>query len=330
MSKTRGKAVVQHVHSPSKLVEDLRGEIKHLELKNLGLVQENATLKMVMSSREAGWKKENKNMEGSESERLRAELETEIKQVKKESKIPEKDFRYLNACLQNQQTENEKLRRELRQQGNLNETEGSLDENMTPDVHEGYEMINMVTRERNALKEENKELMAQLKTSGLKIIQNKNKWQARYEDLEFHLRRELAESRNSSMKIKQLERLVKHTEVTWAAKNKAVLSKASRMEEDIILQKDQVIASVTSRNMALEDGSRELMAKLLAMENEILQSKTEWQTKVNDLEDSLRHGQAEMEASFKIIKKLEKRVKDTKDIWTTKQEDSPNKKRKME
>ena len=188
-------------------------------------------------------------------------------------------------------------------------------EYMSPKVHKDERVIDRVRRERDELDERNKELTDQLKASQLKTVE----WPARYEDLEFHLRRVLADNRNSYNTIQQLEKLVKQTEV---AKNKASLSEAWKTE-DIILQKDQEIVSVISRNMALEEGNRELTAKVLALENEIFQSKTAWQSKVDRLEGRLRRKRAEMEASLKIIKELEKQVKDTLEM-----EVSPGKKRK--
>ncbi|XP_069386654.1 uncharacterized protein [Paralichthys olivaceus] len=81
-----------------------------------------------------------------------------------------------------------------------------------------------------------------------------------------------------------------------------------------------MIASLTSQNMALEASNQKLISMQQAIETRILQNKTEWEMKVDVLEDHLSCEQAEKEAGFIKIKELEKLVIDTEQMWAAKHE----------
>ncbi|XP_069385011.1 uncharacterized protein [Paralichthys olivaceus] len=72
--------------------------------------------------------------------------------------------------------------------------------------------------------------------------------------------------------------------------------------------------------MALEASNQRLISVQQAIEARILQNKTEWETKVNTLEDHLSSEQAEKEAGFRKIKELEKLVSNTEQMWAAKHE----------
>ncbi|XP_069385012.1 uncharacterized protein [Paralichthys olivaceus] len=72
--------------------------------------------------------------------------------------------------------------------------------------------------------------------------------------------------------------------------------------------------------MALEASNQRLISVQQTIEARILRNKTEWETKVNTLEDHLSSQQAEKEAGFTKIKELEKLVSNTEQMWAAKHE----------
>ena len=57
------QSVVHHVASPTKTIEFLHGEIKNMEFEAMELAHQNAALKVMMSSRDASWKRDKQAMQ---------------------------------------------------------------------------------------------------------------------------------------------------------------------------------------------------------------------------------------------------------------------------
>ncbi|XP_069383050.1 uncharacterized protein [Paralichthys olivaceus] len=72
---------------------------------------------------------------------------------------------------------------------------------------------------------------------------------------------------------------------------------------------EQMIAGLTSHNMALKASNQKFISMQQAIETRILQNKTEWETKVDALEDHLSCEQVEKEAGFMKMKELERLLK---------------------
>ncbi|XP_069378851.1 calponin homology domain-containing protein DDB_G0272472-like [Paralichthys olivaceus] len=418
---------------------------------------------MAMSCKEATWRKEKESMQNADYERLKEELELDLKDAKKELRIQEKEYRSLSNRNQSQQAEIHKIRRDLKQKCNqVNELEYS--------IKQREQVIDRTTHEKQALDHQINELTTKLKAMGTKVLQNEPDWQSEIKALKDELSREQAEKeagfikiralkdelsheqaekkalkdepsreqaekkagfvqikalkdelsreqaekkagfvqikalkdelsreqaekkagfvqikalkdelsreqaekkagfvqikalkdelsceqaekkagfvqikslkdelsheqaekkagfitikalkdelsreqaekQAGSNKIKELERLLKVTEEKWVTKHEAR-----------IVHTDQMIASLTSQNMALEASNQKLISMQQAIETRILQNKTEWETKVDALEDHLSCEQAEKEAGFIKIKELEKLVRDTEQMWAAKHE----------
>ncbi|XP_069373300.1 flagellar attachment zone protein 1-like isoform X2 [Paralichthys olivaceus] len=445
MPKNKSK----RVPDSEKLFEDLLEAKQKLDSENLNLAHENASLKMAMSCKEATWRKEKESMQNADYERLKEELELDLKDAKKELRIQEKEYRSLSNRNQSQQTEIHKIRRDLKQKCNqVNELEYS--------IKQREQVIDSTVHEKQALDKQITELTTKLKAMGSKVLQNEpnrqteikalkdqlsreqaekeagflqikalkdelsreqaekkagflqikalkdelSREQAEKEAgfiqikalkdelsreqaekkasliqikamkdelsreqaekkasliqikalkdelsreqaekkagsngikalkdelsreqaekkasliqikaLKDELSREQAEKQAGSNKIKELERLLKVTEEKWVTKHEAR-----------IVHTDQMIASLTSQNMALEAINQKLICMQQAIETRILQNKTEWETKVDALEDHLSCEQAEKEAGFLKIKELEKLVSDTEQMWAAKHE----------
>ncbi|XP_069373302.1 flagellar attachment zone protein 1-like isoform X2 [Paralichthys olivaceus] len=424
MPKNKSK----RVPDSEKLFEDLLEAKQKLDSENLNLAHENASLKMAMSCKEATWRKEKESMQNADYERLKEELELDLKDAKKELRIQEKEYRSLSNRNQSQQTEIHKIRRDLKQKCNqVNELEYS--------IKQREQVIDSTVHEKQALDKQITELTTKLKAMGSKVLQNEpnrqteikalkdqlsreqaekeagflqikalkdelsreqaekkagflqikalkdelSREQAEKEAgfiqikalkdelsreqaekkasliqikamkdelsreqaekkagsngikalkdelsreqaekkasliqikaLKDELSREQAEKQAGSNKIKELERLLKVTEEKWVTKHEAR-----------IVHTDQMIASLTSQNMALEASNQKLICMQQAIETRILQNKTEWETKVDALEDHLSCEQAEKEAGFLKIKELEKLVSDTEQMWAAKHE----------
>ncbi|XP_069373301.1 flagellar attachment zone protein 1-like isoform X1 [Paralichthys olivaceus] len=466
MPKNKSK----RVPDSEKLFEDLLEAKQKLDSENLNLAHENASLKMAMSCKEATWRKEKESMQNADYERLKEELELDLKDAKKELRIQEKEYRSLSNRNQSQQTEIHKIRRDLKQKCNqVNELEYS--------IKQREQVIDSTVHEKQALDKQITELTTKLKAMGSKVLQNEPNRQTEIKALKDQLSREQAEKeagflqikalkdelsreqaekkagflqikalkdelsreqaekeagfiqikalkdelsreqaekkasliqikamkdelsreqaekkagsngikalkdelsreqaekkasliqikalkdelsreqaekkagsngikalkdelsreqaekqagfiqikalkdelsceqaekQAGSNKIKELERLLKVTEEKWVTKHEAR-----------IVHTDQMIASLTSQNMALEASNQKLICMQQAIETRILQNKTEWETKVDALEDHLSCEQAEKEAGFLKIKELEKLVSDTEQMWAAKHE----------
>ncbi|XP_069373299.1 flagellar attachment zone protein 1-like isoform X1 [Paralichthys olivaceus] len=487
MPKNKSK----RVPDSEKLFEDLLEAKQKLDSENLNLAHENASLKMAMSCKEATWRKEKESMQNADYERLKEELELDLKDAKKELRIQEKEYRSLSNRNQSQQTEIHKIRRDLKQKCNqVNELEYS--------IKQREQVIDSTVHEKQALDKQITELTTKLKAMGSKVLQNEPNRQTEIKALKDQLSREQAEKeagflqikalkdelsreqaekkagflqikalkdelsreqaekeagfiqikalkdelsreqaekkasliqikamkdelsreqaekkasliqikalkdelsreqaekkagsngikalkdelsreqaekkasliqikalkdelsreqaekkagsngikalkdelsrekaekqagfiqikalkdelsceqaekQAGSNKIKELERLLKVTEEKWVTKHEAR-----------IVHTDQMIASLTSQNMALEAINQKLICMQQAIETRILQNKTEWETKVDALEDHLSCEQAEKEAGFLKIKELEKLVSDTEQMWAAKHE----------
>ncbi|XP_069366696.1 calponin homology domain-containing protein DDB_G0272472-like [Paralichthys olivaceus] len=445
MPKNKSK----RVPDSEKLFEDLLEAKQKLDSENLNLAHENASLRMAMSCKEATWRKEKESMQNADFERLKEELELDLKDAKKELRIQEKEYRSLSTRNQSQQAEIHKIRRDLKQKGNqVNELEYS--------IKQREQVIDRTLHEKQALDKQIDELTTELKAMGTKVPQNEPDWRSEIKALKDELSREQAEKKDGLMKIqalkdelsreqaekkdgfikikalkdelsreqaekkdgffkikalkdelsreqaekkagsnkikalkdelsreqaekkagfiniqalkdelsreqaekkagiikikalkdelsrekaekkdgfiqikaqkdelsreqaekeagflkiKELERLLKVTEETWVTKHEAK-----------IVHTDQMIASLTSQNKALEASNRELIAMQQATETRVLQNKTEWETKVHALEDHLSCEQVEKEAGLIKIKELERLVSDTEQMWAAKYE----------
>ena len=230
-------------------MEKLHQQIAEGNFQITELSEQNAALKAQMSSREAAWQKEKEIMQGTESERLREELKTEIKVVKKELRLQQKDFISLSTRFQSQEEETQKITQELRQKCNqVKEMESA--------VHERDQVIGRVTCEKMALDERNKELTATV----TKVLQKETECQSEINALKDNLRREQVKKEAGFDRIKELERLVKAKKENWVSKH-----------DSINLQKDQMIA--TSKMMAMGDSNRDLQA----IKTVTLQNKTGWE-----------------------------------------------------
>ncbi|XP_069366706.1 DNA ligase 1-like isoform X3 [Paralichthys olivaceus] len=383
---------------------------------------------MAMSCKEATWRKEKESMQNADFERLKEELELDLKDAKKELRIQEKEYRSLSQRNQSQQAEIHKIRHDLKQKCNqVNELEYS--------IKQREQVIDRTLHEKQALDKQIDELTTKLKAMGTKVPQNEPDWRSEIKALKDELSREQAEKKDGLMKIqalkdelsreqaekkagfinikalkdelsseqaekkagiikikalkdelsreqaekkdgfikikalkdelsreqaekkagfikikalkeelsreqsekkagfikieaqkdelsreqaekkagfikiKELERMLKVTEETWVTKHEAK-----------ILHMDQMIASLTSQNKALEASNRKLISMQQATETRILQNKTEWETKVDALEDHLSCEQVEKEAGLVKIKELERLVSDTEQMWAAKHE----------
>ncbi|XP_069366984.1 flagellar attachment zone protein 1-like [Paralichthys olivaceus] len=466
MPKNKSK----RVPDSEKLFEDLLEAKQKLDSENLNLAHENASLRMAMSCKEATWRKEKESMQNADFERLKEELELDLKDAKKELRIQEKEYRSLSTRNQSQQAEIHKIRRDLKQKGNqVNELEYS--------IKQREQVIDRTLHEKQALDKQIDELTTELKAMGTKVPQNEPDWRSEIKALKDELSREQAEKKDGLMKIqalkdelsreqaekkdgffkikalkdelsreqaekkdgffkikalkdelsreqaekkagsnkikalkdelsreqaekkagfiniqalkdelsreqaekkagfikieaqkdelsceqaekkagiikikalkdelsrekaekkdgfikikaqkdelsreqaekeagflkiKELERLLKVTEETWVTKHEAK-----------IVHTDQMIASLTSQNIALEARNQKLISIQQATETRILQNKTEWETKVHALEDHLSCEQVEKEAGLVKIKELERLVSDTEQMWAAKYE----------
>ncbi|XP_069384662.1 trichohyalin-like [Paralichthys olivaceus] len=293
---------VFQVPDHEKLFEDLLEEKQNLDSENMHLAHENASLKIAMSCKEASWKKEKESMQNADYEKLKEELQLDLKDAKKELRLQEKDYRSLSTRCQSQQAEIHKIRRDLKQRCNhVDELEYS--------IKQREQVIDRTVHEKMALEEEINELTTKLKAMGTKVLQNEPDWQSEIKALKHELSREQAKKEAGSNRIKELERQLKVTEEKWVTKHEAR-----------IVYTDQVINSLTSQNMALEASNQRLISVQQVIEARILQNKTEWETKVNTLEDHLSSEQAEKEAGFRKIKELEKLVSNTEQMWAAKHE----------
>ncbi|XP_069366705.1 flagellar attachment zone protein 1-like isoform X2 [Paralichthys olivaceus] len=424
MPKNKSK----RVPDSEKLFEDLLEAKQKLDSENLNLAHENASLRMAMSCKEATWRKEKESMQNADFERLKEELELDLKDAKKELRIQEKEYRSLSQRNQSQQAEIHKIRHDLKQKCNqVNELEYS--------IKQREQVIDRTLHEKQALDKQIDELTTKLKAMGTKVPQNEPDWRSEIKALKDELSREQAEKKDGLMKIqalkdelsreqaekkagfinikalkdelsseqaekkagiikikalkdelsreqaekkdgfikikalkdelsreqaekkagfikikalkeelsreqsekkagfikieaqkdelsreqaekkagfikiKELERMLKVTEETWVTKHEAK-----------ILHMDQMIASLTSQNKALEASNRKLISMQQATETRILQNKTEWETKVDALEDHLSCEQVEKEAGLVKIKELERLVSDTEQMWAAKHE----------
>ncbi|XP_069366707.1 flagellar attachment zone protein 1-like [Paralichthys olivaceus] len=445
MPKNKSK----RVPDSEKLFEDLLEAKQKLDSENLNLAHENASLRMAMSCKEATWRKEKESMQNADFERLKEELELDLKDAKKELRIQEKEYRSLSQRNQSQQAEIHKIRHDLKQKCNqVNELEYS--------IKQREQVIDRTLREKQALDKQIDELTTKLKAMGTKVLQNEPDWRSEIKALKDELSREQAEKKDGLMKIqalkdelsreqvekkagfinikalkdelsseqaekkagiikikalkdelsreqaekkagiikikalkdelsreqaekkdgfikikalkdelsreqaekkagfikikalkeelsheqaekkagfikieaqkdelsheqaekkagfikiKELERMLKVTEETWVTKHEAK-----------IVHMDQMIASLTSQNIALEASNRKLISMQQATETRILQNKTEWETKVDALEDHLSCEQVEKEAGLVKIKELERLVSDTEQMWAAKHE----------
>ncbi|XP_069366939.1 flagellar attachment zone protein 1-like [Paralichthys olivaceus] len=424
MPKNKSK----RVPDSEKLFEDLLEAKQKLDSENLNLAHENASLRMAMSCKEATWRKEKESMQNADFERLKEELELDLKDAKKELRIQEKEYRSLSTRNQSQQAEIHKIRRDLKQKCNqVNELEYS--------IKQREQVIDRTLHEKQALDKQIDELTTKLKAMGTKVLQNEPDWRSEIKALKDELSREQAEKKDGLMKIqalkdelsreqaeknsgfikikalkdelsreqaekkdgffkikalkdelsreqaekkagiikikalkdelsreqaekkdgffkikalkdelsreqaekkagfininalkdelsreqaekkagsnkiKELERMLKVTEETWVTKHEAK-----------ILHMDQMIASLTSQNIALEARNQKLISMQQATEIRILQNKNEWETKVHALEDHLSCEQVEKEAGLVKIKELERLVSDTEQMWAAKYE----------
>ncbi|XP_069382434.1 flagellar attachment zone protein 1-like [Paralichthys olivaceus] len=445
MPKNKSK----RVPDSEKLFEDLLEAKQKLDSENLNLAHENASLRMAMSCKEATWRKEKESMQNADYERLKEELELDLKDAKKELRIQEKEYRSLSQRNQSQQAESHRIRRDLNQKCNqVNELEHS--------IKQREQVIDRTLHEKQALDKQIDELKTKLRAMGTKVLQNEPDWQSEVKALKDELSREQAEKKDGLMKIKalkdelsreraekeagfnkikalkddlsreqaekkagllkikalkdelsreqaekkagsikiqaqkdelsreqaekkaglikikaqkdelsreqaekkaglikikalkdelsreqaekqaglikikaqkdklsreqaekqagsnkikELERLLKVTEEKWVTKHEAQ-----------IVHTDQMIASLTCQNMALEASNQKLISMQQAIETRILQNNTEWETKVDALEDRLSCEQMEKEAGFTKIKELEKLVSDTEQMWAAKYE----------
>ncbi|XP_069382406.1 flagellar attachment zone protein 1-like [Paralichthys olivaceus] len=466
MPKNKSK----RVPDSEKLFEDLLEAKQKLDSENLNLAHENASLRMAMSCKEATWRKEKESMQNADYERLKEELELDLKDAKKELRIQEKEYRSLSQRNQSQQAESHRIRRDLNQKCNqVNELEHS--------IKQREQVIDRTLHEKQALDKQIDELKTKLRAMGTKVLQNEPDWQSEVKALKDELSREQAEKKDGLMKIKalkdelsreraekeagfnkikalkddlsreqaekkagfnkikalkdelsreqaekkagllkikalkdelsreqaekkagsikiqaqkdelsreqaekkaglikikaqkdelsreqaekkaglikikalkdelsreqaekqaglikikaqkdklsreqaekqagsnktkELERLLKVTEEKWGTKHEAQ-----------IVHTDQMIASLTCQNMALEASNQKLISMQQAIETRILQNNTEWETKVDALEDRLSCEQMEKEAGFTKIKELEKLVSDTEQMWAAKYE----------
>ncbi|XP_069384689.1 myosin heavy chain, cardiac muscle isoform-like [Paralichthys olivaceus] len=171
------------------------------------------------------------------------------------------------------------------------------------------QLINSLTSQNKALEASNKKLLSMQQAMEARILQNKTEWETKVNTLEDHLSSERVEKEPGSNRIKELERQLQVTEEKWVTKHEAR-----------IVYTDQVINSLSSQNMALEASNQRLISVQQTIEARILQNKTEWETKVNTLEDHLSSEQAEKEAGFTKIKELEKLVSNTEQMWAAKHE----------
>ncbi|XP_069366709.1 flagellar attachment zone protein 1-like [Paralichthys olivaceus] len=424
MPKNKSK----RVPDSEKLFEDLLEAKQKLDSENLNQAHENASLRMAISCKEATWRKEKESMQNADFERLKEELELDLKDAKKELRIQEKEYRSLSTRNQSQQAEIHKIRRDLKQKCNqVNELEYS--------IKQREQVIDRTLHEKQALDKQIDELTTKLKAMGTKVLQNEPDWRSEIKALKDELSREQAEKKDGLMKIqalkdelsreqaekkdgfftikalkdelsreqaekkagiikikalkdelsreqeekkdgfikikalkdelsreqaekkdgffkikalkdelsreqaekkagvikieaqkdelshelaekkagvikiKELERMLKVTEETWVTKHEAK-----------IVHTDQMIASLTSQNIALEASNRKLISMQQATETRILQKKTEWETKVHALEDHLSCEQVEKEAGLIKIKALERLVSDTEQMWAAKYE----------
>ncbi|XP_069392054.1 calponin homology domain-containing protein DDB_G0272472-like [Paralichthys olivaceus] len=298
MPKNKSGRVPDH----EKLFEDLLEAKQNLDSKNMHLAHENASLKIAMSCKEASWKKEKESMQNADYEKLKEELQLDLKDAKKELRLQEKDYRSLSTRCQSQQAEIHKIRHDLKQRCNhVNELEYS--------IKQREQVIDRTVHEKMALEEEINELTTKLKAMGTKVLQSEPDWQSEIKALKHELSREQAEKEAGSSRIKELERQLKVTEEKWVTKHEAR-----------IVQTDQLINSLTSQNRALEASNKKLLSMQQAMEARILQNKNEWETKVNTLEDHLSWERVEKEAGSNRIKELERQLKVTEEKWVTKHE----------
>ncbi|XP_069377703.1 uncharacterized protein [Paralichthys olivaceus] len=285
--KSRSQMAVEYVPAPNKMMEDHSEEIEHMDFENKEPAHQDAALKMIMSSREAAWKRETESMKCAESERLKEEL-TMQDNPRREQVEKEAGF------------------------NGIKELETLLKVTKEKWVSKHHEMEDAIIQKDqviSSLEDSNQELKAKLKAIQTKIFQNNTEWETKVDVLEDNLSREQAEKEASLMKIKELEKLVEVTEEKCVTKHEAQ-----------IVQKDEMIASFSRTNTVLADSNLKLISMMQAMQNMIVQNNTEWETKVNVLEDNLSREQAEKEASSMKIMELEKLVEVTEEKWVTKNE----------
>ena len=116
-------------------------------------------------------------------------------------------------------------------------------------------------------------------------------------DKRFTAKDKEVKSLNARLRLQQAE----------TQKDKTQLMKTfEKKVEQIILEKDQIIASVKTENTVLADRNLELRAELKAVQ-------TDMRMKVTALKDSLRTEETEKEASFNQIKELESHTMDTEE-----------------
>ncbi|XP_069369168.1 structural maintenance of chromosomes protein 2-like isoform X2 [Paralichthys olivaceus] len=87
--------------------------------------------------------------------------------------------------------------------------------------------------------------------------------------------------------------------------------------EDMIFEKDAVIAKVTEERVALEHQNLELVTKLTVIQTEVVSNQSEWKTEITALEDSVK---TEQEVKEACTEKME----DTEEKCAAKQEDILN------
>ena len=248
-------------------VEFLHGEKKNMDFEAMELAHQNAALKMMMSRKEANWKKEKQALQdqiesakqGHACDSMRAmqtELEDEVKELKQVLKDKEKYINKLKAVPRKEQIEIERMHREL---SNKCKEVKVMDKKMKHIILEKDAVIANVTNEKVALGHQNLTLMAKLRGIDGDVDPIQVEWEAKANALEESLKAEQAENYE---KIQKLENLLKDREDAQTV----------REIEGIV---DDAIENVFWQKTNLE-----LMAELRSVQTTIVQRLEEWRTNV--------------------------------------------------
>ncbi|XP_069366936.1 flagellar attachment zone protein 1-like [Paralichthys olivaceus] len=298
MPKNKSK----RVPDSEKLFEDLLEAKQKLDSENLNLAHENASLRMAMSCKEATWRKEKESMQNADFERLKEELELDLKDAKKELRIQEKEYRSLSTRNQSQQAEIHKIRRDLKQKCNqVNELEYS--------IKQREQVIDRTLHEKQALDKQIDELTTKLKAMGTKVLQNEPDWRSEIKALKDELSHEQAEKKDGLMKIQALKDELSREQAeknSGFIKIKALKDELSREQAE---KKDgffkiKALKDELSREQAEKKAG---IIKIKALKDELSREQAEKKDgffKIKALKDELSRKQAEKKAGFININAL--------------------------
>ncbi|XP_069369154.1 uncharacterized protein [Paralichthys olivaceus] len=187
------------------------------------------------------------------------------------------------------------------------------------------------------LKSENLELAHQIES--LKIMMSCkeptwNKTQATLADLEDEVKDLKLQVKDRDKFLRKMSCRPRYTQLFETERVKeelhAKLNQIRLMElsfnkkmEDMISEKDAVIAKVTQERVALEHQNLELVTELTVIQTEVVSNQSEWKTEIPALEDSVK---TEQEVKEACTEKME----DTEEKCVAKQEDILNQARSIE